>query len=366
MQLIGRQPQIPRPLVQIPVVQPNFKLLTMGGNFGNDLPQNQQKHRIYVFKSKYVQTSKHPTTSTNNTAGNPQPAQPPSGPEAIIESALSCSPDSPNCAALLYQKQRHPQSPALHCYHGVIKFKTQMRPKGAMKFFTDITSMVPQIVGCTSQTGRAADDGSTWTMMVALPNHHNFNKVASLLGLKTGPGGVRDWLPSIPTRVLFGTLLEGDGLAIGAPIVHGLSGNGCMSAGDGTSGEGNGGQAKVDTLDEIKELIDNHGASLDDIRENYFKEYLRHKGSLSMEITQRRELELHLCTLRYDQLVPWQKKIVDMCGTTPHPRMVYWVVDEEGGRGKSVLCKYLMENYAAFVSGEEARYQVWVNCIRLA
>ena len=37
--------------------------------------------------------------------------------------------------------------------------------------------------------------------------------------------------------------------------------------------------------------------------------------------------------------------------------MVYWVVDEEGGRGKSVLCKYLMENYAAFVSGEEARYQ---------
>ena len=101
-------------------------------------------------------------------------------------------------------------------------------------------------------------------------------------------------------------------------------------------------------------------------RQNYFKEYLRHKGSLSIEITQRRELELQLCTLRYDQLMPWQKKIVDMCNTTPHPRMVYWVVDEEGGRGKSVLCKYLMENYAAFVSGEEARYQVWVNCIRLA
>ena len=101
-----------------------------------------------------------------------------------------------------------------------------------------------------------------------------------------------------------------------------------------------------------------------------------------MEITQRRELDLHLCTLRYDELVPWQKKVVDMCNTVPHPRKVYWVVDEEGGRGKSVLCKCgcttltkrrfhpplpadLMENYTAFVSGEEARCPPWPGLAKL-
>lgn len=37
----------------------------------------------------------------------------------------------------------------------------------------------------------------------------------------------------------------------------------------------------------------------------------------------------------------WQKNIIDLCNTEPHPRKIYWIVDKIGNSGKSFLCKYL-------------------------
>ena len=79
-----------------------------------DLPLASQKHRVFVIKSQYVRTSgpKRPaaTAGGSNTTGNHVEAPPLSGPEAALEGVLSSITDSPNCAALLHQKQRHPKS----------------------------------------------------------------------------------------------------------------------------------------------------------------------------------------------------------------------------------------------------------------
>lgn len=56
--------------------------------------------------------------------------------------------------------------------------------------------------------------------------------------------------------------------------------------------------------------------------------------------------------MTYDMLKPWQSKIADKFVDDEDPlwgRKVYWYWEETGGVGKSVLCKYLVDNAGALV-----------------
>lgn len=56
--------------------------------------------------------------------------------------------------------------------------------------------------------------------------------------------------------------------------------------------------------------------------------------------------------LSYSELRPWQKTIVNICDEEPDNRTIYWIYDEEGGKGKTELCKYIAHNYnATLVNG---------------
>lgn len=53
----------------------------------------------------------------------------------------------------------------------------------------------------------------------------------------------------------------------------------------------------------------------------------------------------------------WQKTIVELVAERPHPRIVTWVVDTRGGKGKTALCKHLIAsrpNRILYVSGKGA------------
>lgn len=55
-------------------------------------------------------------------------------------------------------------------------------------------------------------------------------------------------------------------------------------------------------------------------------------------------------------LYAWQASIVDICNGPINNRIVHWVYDAIGGRGKTELCKYLVSNYNAhmFFAGKHA------------
>lgn len=53
------------------------------------------------------------------------------------------------------------------------------------------------------------------------------------------------------------------------------------------------------------------------------------------------------------ELREWQKNIENILLTEPDDRTIYWIIDHEGNKGKTALCKYLVHNYkAAYVSGK--------------
>lgn len=41
----------------------------------------------------------------------------------------------------------------------------------------------------------------------------------------------------------------------------------------------------------------------------------------------------------------WQQKLEDLHNETPDDRTIHWIVDPEGGRGKTLFCKYLISRY---------------------
>lgn len=40
----------------------------------------------------------------------------------------------------------------------------------------------------------------------------------------------------------------------------------------------------------------------------------------------------------------WQKNVIDTLKTKPENRIIYWIFDETGGKGKTQLCRYLFRN----------------------
>lgn len=43
----------------------------------------------------------------------------------------------------------------------------------------------------------------------------------------------------------------------------------------------------------------------------------------------------------------WQKKVVELIQKNPDPRKIHWYYDEEGGKGKTTLSKYLIYHFGA-------------------
>lgn len=49
-----------------------------------------------------------------------------------------------------------------------------------------------------------------------------------------------------------------------------------------------------------------------------------------------------------DDPYPWQKRVLDLIETEPDDRQILWVFDPVGGRGKTMLGKYLVDFHGAF------------------
>lgn len=45
---------------------------------------------------------------------------------------------------------------------------------------------------------------------------------------------------------------------------------------------------------------------------------------------------------------PWQQEIMDILAQPPHDRHIHWVLDHEGGKGKTFLAKHLVSVHGAF------------------
>lgn len=51
-------------------------------------------------------------------------------------------------------------------------------------------------------------------------------------------------------------------------------------------------------------------------------------------------------------LFPWQRRLIDLVGTEPDDRSIYWLHDEKGGAGKTSICKLLFKKYdAIYING---------------
>lgn len=42
------------------------------------------------------------------------------------------------------------------------------------------------------------------------------------------------------------------------------------------------------------------------------------------------------------ELYPWQKEVMDIIASEPHPRHIHWFVDKQGGRGKTTLVRHII------------------------
>ena len=68
--------------------------------------------------------------------------------------------------------------------------------------------------------------------------------------------------------------------------------------------------------------------------------------------------------LKYENLYNWQKEIVDLCEEEPDDRIINWIWEPKGNRGKTQLCKYLCHHLGAILVGGSRKdmfYQI-VNC----
>lgn len=57
-----------------------------------------------------------------------------------------------------------------------------------------------------------------------------------------------------------------------------------------------------------------------------------------------------------EQLRPWQQYLLDVIEKPPNARLVYWVYDEVGGKGKSTFCKFVCYHFpGSLVCGGELK-----------
>lgn len=62
-----------------------------------------------------------------------------------------------------------------------------------------------------------------------------------------------------------------------------------------------------------------------------------------------------------ETLRPWQANILSIIKEIPDDRTINWIVDEEGNKGKTALCKYIVKNYnALYMTGraKDSKYLI--------
>lgn len=77
----------------------------------------------------------------------------------------------------------------------------------------------------------------------------------------------------------------------------------------------------------------------EEIQEEYSEEYIKYHIQIS-RIIKKSKMEERL-DLTLQQLRPWQQRVIDLLNEQ-NDRQILFVVDEEGGKGKSALCSHLM------------------------
>ena len=61
------------------------------------------------------------------------------------------------------------------------------------------------------------------------------------------------------------------------------------------------------------------------------------------------------------ELKKWQSDLVDIIKKEPDDRLIYWVLDKVGGKGKSVFCKYLWKHHSTILlsgKGNDMKYGI--------
>ena len=106
-----------------------------------------------------------------------------------------------------------------------------------------------------------------------------------------------------------------------------------------------GAPAKRSDMDGIKEILREHGvrAGMRIVADKYPGQYVRYAKGI-------RHLGETLAIPRRDPgFTPrdWQQALIDIFKHDPHPRHIWWVLDAEGGAGKSRLTEHLCLEYDA-------------------
>lgn len=102
---------------------------------------------------------------------------------------------------------------------------------------------------------------------------------------------------------------------------------------------------KRNDLEDFKDAVKGGMFDPQILRENYSGIYARYpRFFLSYLRDHRPPIVLPDHTLR-----DWQQSLVDICNESPDPRIVYFVIDEEGNKGKTFICDYLECHFNAQV-----------------
>lgn len=105
------------------------------------------------------------------------------------------------------------------------------------------------------------------------------------------------------------------------------------------------GQGKRSDLRKVSERLE-EGASIEDVAKEHPESYIKyHKGIKRLADVYERGRVNELPAV----LKEWQQNIIDIIREPPHPRTVHWIVDIEGGAGKTFLGEYMERNYGAFI-----------------
>lgn len=109
-------------------------------------------------------------------------------------------------------------------------------------------------------------------------------------------------------------------------------------------------RGKRNDLEEVYDAI-GQGKSVDEIAELYPIKYMRYSRAIKDMVTtvrSRNEVRAILDDFESAALRPWQEETVEAL-EAQNDREVLWVTDQEGGKGKSFLTKYLNLKKDAFV-----------------
>lgn len=103
-------------------------------------------------------------------------------------------------------------------------------------------------------------------------------------------------------------------------------------------------QGKRTDMQEILSMIES-GSTLDQVAHAYPGQWVRYMAGIQ-DLYQRFSPPL---VFDLPELRPWQQRLIDIISEPPCPRRIFFVIDPDGGAGKSTFARFLASKHSALV-----------------